>query len=93
MIFDSFAGRALRKDKHFWINFPVGGGKFRARRNLMLGIPDVWIVTAYLSCLAAAGLCVGYGLKNWNTGSENEMQQVVEEEMWQKSENEMDEKM
>lgn len=59
----------------------------------MLGIPDVWIVTAYLSCLAAAGFCVGYGIKNWNTGSENEMQQVAEEELWQKSENEMDEKM
>lgn len=59
----------------------------------MLGIPDVWIVTAYLSCIAAAGLCVGYGLKNWNKGAENEMQQVAEEEMWQKSESEMDEKM
>jgi hypothetical protein len=59
----------------------------------MLGIPDVWIVSAYLGCLAAAGLCVGYGLKNWNKGSENEMQQVAEKQIWQQSENEMDEKL
>ncbi|HSV96483.1 MAG TPA: hypothetical protein VLM75_06045 [Spirochaetota bacterium] len=59
----------------------------------MLGIPDVWIVTAYLGCLAAAGLCLGYGILNWNKGSENEMQQVAEKQMWQQAENEMDEKM
>jgi hypothetical protein len=59
----------------------------------MLGLQDVWIVMAYLSCIAAAALCVGYGLRNWNRGSEDEMQQVAEERMWQQSENEMDEKL
>ncbi len=59
----------------------------------MLGIPDIWIVSAYLSCLAAAGICVVYGLMNWNRGSDNEMQQVAEKQMWQQTENEMDEKM
>jgi hypothetical protein len=63
------------------------------RRGVMLGLSDIWIVTAYLSCIAAAALCVVYGLKNWNAGSENEIQQVAEEKLWQKTENEMDEKM
>ena len=33
---------------------------------MYLGIADVWVFLAYLGCIAAATLCIGYGLVNWN---------------------------
>lgn len=50
----------------------------------MLGIPDVWIWSAYLLCLLSAAACVVYGLTHWNKGAENEQQQIEEETAWEK---------
>ncbi|MGH2271538.1 symporter small accessory protein [Anaerohalosphaeraceae bacterium U12dextr] len=36
----------------------------------MLGIEDKGVVAAYLLCIVSAGLCVVYGLLNWNRGDE-----------------------
>ena len=40
----------------------------------MFGIPDPWIWGAYALCVLSAGLCVVYGLFNWNKGAEEEQQ-------------------
>ena len=37
----------------------------------ILGIQDPWIVVAYLLCIASAGLCVVYGVVNWNRGDDS----------------------
>lgn len=36
----------------------------------MLGIEDKGVLAAYLLCLVSAGLCVLYGVLNWNRGDE-----------------------
>ncbi|MGD2173805.1 MAG: hypothetical protein PVJ27_00235 [Candidatus Brocadiaceae bacterium] len=36
----------------------------------MLGIPDGWVVLAYLLCILSSILCVVYGALNWNRGEE-----------------------
>ncbi|MEG6522218.1 symporter small accessory protein [Desulfotomaculum sp. 1211_IL3151] len=32
----------------------------------MLGFADPQIILAYILCILSAGLCVAYGIKNWN---------------------------
>ena len=36
----------------------------------MLGIEDIYVLGAYLLCIASAALCVIYGIINWNKGDE-----------------------
>lgn len=36
----------------------------------MLGLGDIWVFMTFVLCIAAALLCVGYGIKNWNKGDE-----------------------
>jgi len=60
---------------------------------MVLGIPDFWIWSAYLLCLASALACVVYGIINWNKGSGNEDHQIEEEQIWQKKEVEVEEKL
>lgn len=36
----------------------------------MLGIEDKGVLAAYLLCIAAAILCVVYGIINWNRGDD-----------------------
>jgi hypothetical protein len=36
----------------------------------MLGISDVWVVAAYMLCIASTVLCVVYGVLMWNKGAE-----------------------
>ncbi len=36
----------------------------------MLGIPDPMVWLAYVACIAAAALCVAYGVRNWNKGDD-----------------------
>jgi len=36
----------------------------------MLGIQSWGVLSAYLLCLASAGLCIGYGLWRWNRDEE-----------------------
>ena len=64
------------------------------RRNLMvLGIPDFWILSAYLlSVLSAAG-CVVYGVLNWNKGAETEAEQLSEEASWEAEEHKIDDQL
>lgn len=33
---------------------------------MYLGLADFWVFMAYILCIGAALLCVGYGLINWN---------------------------
>ncbi len=35
----------------------------------MLGLPDIWILLAYVFSIGGALLCVIYGLINWNKGN------------------------
>lgn len=32
----------------------------------MIGLPDPWIVAAYLLCILSSILCIVYGLLRWN---------------------------
>lgn len=36
----------------------------------MLGLPDPWIIAAYLLSIISAAICVAYGLANWNRGND-----------------------
>ena len=38
---------------------------------MILGISDPWVAAAYILSFASAGLCVIYGLTNWNKGDES----------------------
>lgn len=59
----------------------------------MLGISDLWIVSAYLLCIISAAVCMIYGVYNWNRGNENETQQLQEEDLWEKAEVEVEAKL
>lgn len=59
----------------------------------MFGIPDIWISSAYILCILSAVLCVVYGIYNWNKGGDNEQQQVMEEQLWEKAEKEIEAKL
>jgi len=59
----------------------------------MLGIPDFWILFAYLLCILSAVACVAYGLYNWNRGGDNEGHQIAEERTWEKKEKEIEDNM
>ena len=60
---------------------------------MVLGIPDFWIWSAFLLCIASAAACVVYGLFNWNKGSDNEDKQIEEEKKWEDKEKEVVEKL
>ena len=47
----------------------------------VLGIPDPWIWVAYILCFASAGLCVVWGIMNWNSGDEDgeDIEEKIEE--------------
>ena len=58
----------------------------------MLGIDDPWIWGVYLLCIISALLCVIYGIVNWNREGELETLEIKEEDAWEKSEEDMQEK-
>jgi hypothetical protein len=58
---------------------------------LVLGIPDPWVLSAYILAILSMLLCVVYGALNWNKGGEDEEKQVKEEMEWHKKEKEMEE--
>ena len=60
---------------------------------MVLGIPDFWIWSAFLLCIASALACVIYGLINWNKGSNIEKNQIDEEARWEEKEKEVVEKL
>ncbi|NCA81715.1 MAG: hypothetical protein EOM72_03085 [Opitutae bacterium] len=49
----------------------------------VLGIEDPGVWLAYLLSIAGAGLCVGYGIVNWNKGEEPVKKEDVD---WAKEE-------
>jgi len=60
---------------------------------MVLGIPDFWIWSAYVLSILSAVACVAYGLYNWNKGGEDEAGQIREEQLWEKAETEIIEKL
>ena len=60
---------------------------------MVLGIPDFWIWSAFLLCIGSAVACVVYGIVNWNKGTDNEDNQIVEEAKWEAKEKEVVEKL
>jgi hypothetical protein len=58
----------------------------------MLGIPDPWVLAAYLGSILSALLCVVYGIIYWNKEGEEEEKQIEEELDWLKKEKKMEEK-
>ena len=60
---------------------------------MLLGIPDFWIWSAFVLCLASAALCVIYGVINWNKGADDESNQIKEEATWEVKEIEVEEKL
>ena len=59
---------------------------------MVLGISDPWIAAAYIGCILAMLLCVGYGVLNWNKGGDNEGEQISEEISWHEKEKDMEER-
>ncbi len=59
----------------------------------MLGIPDPWVAIPFLLCIASMGLCVVYGVMNWNRGAEVESAEIAEESAWEAEEAELNERL
>lgn len=38
----------------------------------MMGMADPWITVVFVLCLAAAGLCILWGITHWNRDEEDE---------------------
>ncbi len=55
---------------------------------MLLGLSDVWIFLAYLSCILVTAICIIYGLVNWNKGAEKENKQIEEELEWESKDEE-----
>ncbi|NLN45417.1 MAG: hypothetical protein GX153_02460 [Clostridiaceae bacterium] len=60
---------------------------------MVLGIPDFWIWSVFLLCIASAALCVVYGVTHWNRGANDEGEQLREEAEWLEKEAEIEEKL
>ncbi len=60
---------------------------------MVFGIPDFWIWSAFLLCIASAVLCVVYGLINWNKGANVENNQIEEEMKRQEKDKEIVDKL
>jgi hypothetical protein len=58
----------------------------------MLGIDDPWIWGVYLLCILSALLCLIYGVVNWNREGDQMALEEKEEEAWEESEEEMQQK-
>ncbi len=57
---------------------------------MVLGIPDPAIWIAYLLLIVLAGLCVVYGVLNWNKGGNVSPRVMDEEKKWREEEAEID---
>jgi len=52
----------------------------------MLGLSGFGVFLAYVLTIAAAVLCVVYGIMNWNKPSmEEEKKEIAEEQAWEKN--------
>jgi hypothetical protein len=59
--------------------------------DMVLGIPDFWIWSAYLLCILSTLIGVVYGIANWNKGGDDETKQIIEEKKWDESEKAVEE--
>lgn len=59
----------------------------------MLGLADFQIFLAYILCILSALLCIVYGIKNWNKGQENEVDEINEELKWEEKEHNIEERL
>ena len=59
----------------------------------MLGFEGIGVVLAYVLTIAAALLCVIYGVINWNKSDENEGKEVREELKWEKKDEKIKDKL
>ena len=59
----------------------------------MLGLGDAGVFWAYVLSIAAALLCLIYGIVNWNKGSDTEVKEIEEEEKWEVKETELNESL
>ncbi len=59
----------------------------------MLGFEGIGVVLAYVLTIAAALLCVIYGVINWNKSDENEGKEVREELKWEKKDGKFQDKL
>lgn len=58
----------------------------------MLGLGDITVSLAYILTVAAALLCVIYGLINWDKGQATEIE-YFEEEEWAREEKKIEESL
>ena len=57
----------------------------------MLGLADPWIAAVYILCIAAAALCVGWGLVNWNRKESDEPESEIRR--WAEEEDRVEEEL
>ncbi len=50
---------------------------------MVLGLEGTGVVLAYLCCIVATGLCVVYGIMNWNLPKTDEKKEIQEEIAWE----------
>ena len=59
----------------------------------MLGFDGLGVFLAYTLSIAAALVCVVYGIKNWNTPADEEVSREVDEEIkWEATDPEKEER-
>ena len=58
----------------------------------MFGIPDIWISLPFLFCILSAGLCVVYGVLNWNRDGVA-TDEAESESSWQEEERRIEEQL
>ena len=58
----------------------------------MLGLEGTGVILAYIGSIAAAALCVGYGIVNWNRPAQKEQEREITEALkWERSDPENEE--
>ncbi len=57
----------------------------------MLGMADPWITAVFLLCLAAAALCVVWGITHWNRDEVNEPEEQIRQ--WAQEEDRVEDEL
>jgi len=56
----------------------------------MLGLGDIWVALGFWLMILSSVLCIIYGIINWNKGGITK-EELEEEQMWAKEEEEVEE--
>ncbi len=62
-------------------------------KNMILGIPDPIVSSAYIALILSTVLCVVYGIRNWNREGEISEEELNAEKEWMKEEIEIEEEI